>query len=239
MEQEIGEMVIVGRIDNSQIMVSMENLRRVMKNVGGATESVAGDFSRLALMGASAGIAFGLFTRAVGKLFEASKVSPQVATGMQQIGLSLMDLGMKVGPVVGPILEGIADAITTIGEKAVSPVIDILVNVVGDEFLESHGAGIAAGLITAIYTKNIPAAIATAFTIDILANFKGGEDLTLWDKLLLVLKVATISGVIGGAPAGLAVAGIGITTVLITEAISWLKDNWDNTGVFSSGDGSY
>jgi len=233
-EVEVGSMIIVGRIDQDQIMLSMEGLRDVMKQTRGTTESLAGDVAKLSLAAGMAGFTFGLFAQATENLFQVSKISPAVSAGLQSVGLALMNLGMTVGPVVQPILQSFANLLTQIAEGA-KPIVDLIINSTwGSEFLEKYGASIIGAIATFWKTGSVPAALAVGLSIDIITNW---ESMGYIEKLITAMVLGgTVGSMLGGLPGAAigAIGGIGfVFGEFLGEVIVNLIQGNSNTGSVS------
>lgn len=196
MVEEIGSMEIVGRIDNSQIMIQMDALRRSMRSTSSETVSFAGAMTKL---GAAAGIATGTIAGLVGL----AGVGPNTQVAMARLGAWATQVSLAADRVLGEPIQKITDFITGIspeaaGGMAIGGIIGGGIGgLLGLFFGGPAGAAIGAGIGVGVGTLigGLAPLLAEVFSTPIKSR-----EQTLLENSIDYTEGAGFGGTKGGAP---------------------------------------
>jgi len=120
MPEEIGSMEIVGRIDNSQIYLEMEKLRRAMRSTDTETRRFSSSFQ---VLGKNIGKALTGASGFLGAIINLAKVGPNTAIALEKIGAYTTQVGLAMDKMIGGTVRQAVDAITNINTSQMSSMI--------------------------------------------------------------------------------------------------------------------
>lgn len=106
---EIGSMEIVGRIDNSQIYLEMDKLRRQMRSTTAETDIFT---QSMRTLGTAAGVSFAAIVGGITGIFALGGPRAQVA--MEKIGTWAEKMSMEVDEQMAGVYDYVADVVTGI-----------------------------------------------------------------------------------------------------------------------------